>query len=45
MDLQEYNAVTETLHLTSTAANHKRLSEAIDEMNTGGGKKRRLITK
>jgi PHD/YefM family antitoxin component YafN of YafNO toxin-antitoxin module len=45
MDLQEYNAIRETLHLTSTAANHKRLSEAIDENEYRRRKKNRLITK
>jgi antitoxin YefM len=45
MDLDDYNAIQETLHLTSTAANYKRLTDAIAEMNAGGGKKRKLIDK
>lgn len=35
MDLNEYNAITETLHLVKSEANRKRLQEAIDEMNSG----------
>ncbi|MDB4904038.1 MAG: type toxin-antitoxin system prevent-host-death family antitoxin [Mucilaginibacter sp.] len=35
MDLEEYNAMTETLHIIKSEANRKRLQEAIDEMNTG----------
>ncbi|MBS1567776.1 MAG: type II toxin-antitoxin system prevent-host-death family antitoxin [Bacteroidetes bacterium] len=34
MDLDEYNSIQETLHLTETAANRQRLSEAIQEMET-----------
>jgi len=45
MDLDDYNAIQETLHLTSTVANYKRLTDAIAEMNAGGGKKRKLIDK
>lgn len=45
MDLGDYNALQETLHLTSTEANHKRLTEAIAEMNAGEGKRKRLISK
>ena len=37
MNLDEYNSVQETLHLVSTAANRDRLSEAIAEMQAGGG--------
>jgi antitoxin YefM len=33
MDLDEFNAIQETLHLTSTSSNRKRLTEALDEMN------------
>jgi len=33
MDLNEYNSIRETLHLTSTPANRKRLYKAIAEMN------------
>jgi antitoxin YefM len=35
MDLEEYNAMTETLHIIKSEANRKRLQEAIDEMNNG----------
>ena len=35
MDMEEYNSIQETLHLTKTAANHIRLVEAIAEMNAG----------
>jgi antitoxin YefM len=35
MDLDEYNAMTETLHLVKSEANRKRLQNAIDEMNSG----------
>ena len=42
MDLDEYNSIQETLHLTSTAANRSRLLSAIGEMNKGGGRKRKL---
>lgn len=35
MDLEEYNAMTETLHITKSEANRKRLQDAIDEMNSG----------
>ena len=45
MDLDEYNSIQETLHLTSTPANRNRLHKAIAEMNANGGKKRKLIEK
>ena len=45
MDLEEYNAIQETLHLTSNTANRKRLTEAIGEMNAGKFKPRKLIEK
>lgn len=45
MDLEEYNSIQETLHLTKTAANRKRLTEAIQELNRGGGRRRKLIEK
>jgi len=35
MDLDEYNAMTETLHIVKSETNRKRLQEAIDEMNNG----------
>lgn len=45
IDLDEYNAIQETMHLNSTAANRKRLAEAISEMNEGGGRKKKLLDK
>lgn len=35
MDLDEYNAINETLHIVKSEVNRKRLQEAIDEMNSG----------
>jgi len=35
MDLDHYNAITETLHLVKSENNRKRLQESIDEMNSG----------
>lgn len=35
MDLNEYNAIQETLHLTGTRSNQLRLEEAIAEMDRG----------
>ena len=43
MDLNEYNAIAETLHLVKSEANIKRLQEAIDEMNKGQYSQRHLI--
>jgi len=45
MDLEEYNAIQETLHLTKTAANRKRLSESIEEMNSRKFLKKNIIEK
>lgn len=45
MSLEEYNSIVETLHITSTKANRKRLEEAIEEMNKGKFVKRKLIDK
>jgi len=45
MDLDEYNSIQETLHLTSTKANRKRLDSAIAEMNKGEFVKHKLIEK
>jgi len=33
--LDEYNAMTETLHIVKSEANRKRLQDAIDEMDKG----------
>ena len=43
MDLDEYNSLQETLHLTATKANRKRLEEAILEMSKGKASKHKLI--
>ena len=43
MSLDEYNAFKETIYLTSTKANNKRLDNAIDEMEKGKFKKHKLI--
>lgn len=43
MSLDEYNAFKETIYLTSTKANRKRLDEAIEEMEKGKFKKHKLI--
>jgi antitoxin YefM len=45
MDLDEYNSIQETLHLTSTKVNRKRLEEAIEEMKKGKSVKRNIIEK
>ncbi len=45
MDLDEYNSIQETLHLTGTAANRKRLSESLQELNKGKFIKKKLIEK
>lgn len=45
MDLNEYNSIQETLHLTSTKANRKRLEDAIAEMKKGKSIKRNIIEK
>ena len=44
MSLEEYNSIQETLHITSSAANRKRLDSAIAEMEKGKFKKHKLIT-
>ncbi len=43
MSLEEYNAIMETLHITSTAANRRRLDEAIHEMDAGNFLQQGLI--
>lgn len=45
MSLEEYNSIQETLHLSSTKANRKRLEEAITEMNKGKFIKHKLTEK
>jgi antitoxin YefM len=35
MGLEEYNSMLETMHLTKSEPNRKRLQDAIDEMNKG----------
>lgn len=43
IDLEEYNSIQETLHLTGNKANRKRLEEAIAEMEQGNSAKHKLI--
>lgn len=45
MSLEEYNSIQETLHLSGTRANRKRLDEAIIEMNKGKFIRRKLTEK
>jgi len=45
MSLEEYNSIQETLHITKSAANRKRLDSAITEMEKGKFKKHALIEK
>lgn len=45
MDLDEYNAIQETLHLSGNAANRRRLTESIQEMNAGIFKSHKLTEK
>mgnify|MGYP000520540524 CR=1 FL=1 len=45
MDLDEYNAIQETLHIIKSSANRKRLDEAIAEMDKGKFKKKALLEK
>ena len=43
MSLEEYNAIKETIYLTSTKTNRKRLDDAIEEMEKGNFEKHKLI--
>ena len=43
MSFDEYNAFKETIYLTSTNSNRKRLDGAIEEMESGKFKKHKLI--
>jgi antitoxin YefM len=45
MSLDEYNSLQETIYLTSTKTNRKKLDDAIEEMNKGKFIKRKLIEK
>jgi antitoxin YefM len=45
MSLNEYNAIQETLHVTKSVANRKRLEGAITEMGSGKFKKHALLEK
>lgn len=45
MALEEYNSLLETLHITKSAANRKRLDESIGEMEKGKYNKHSLIDK
>jgi antitoxin YefM len=42
MSLEDYNALTEMAHLAASATNARRLSEAIEQLDRGGGTERRL---
>ncbi len=43
MSLEEYNSISETLHLISNENNQQRLDEAIAEMRSGKSSKHKLI--
>jgi antitoxin YefM len=45
MSLEEYNSIQETLHLTSTVTNRKRLDKAVKNMNEGKYIRKALIEK
>ncbi len=45
MSLEEYNSINETLHLTSSKKNRKRLDDSIDEIEKGKFSKHPLIEK
>jgi antitoxin YefM len=42
ISLEDYNALAEMAHLTSSDASARRLSEAIEQLNDSGGTERRL---
>ena len=44
MSLDEYNSIRETLYLTSTKENTKRLEKAVRNMNEGKFIKKRLLS-
>jgi antitoxin YefM len=43
VSLSDWNAMTETMHLLSTAPNAERLRESIRQLDSGGGAERDLI--
>lgn len=43
MSLDEYNAFQETIYLTSTKVNRRRLDDAMEEMEKGESKKHKLF--
>jgi antitoxin YefM len=43
VSLADWNAMEETLHLISSAANAKRLADAVSQLDAGGGSERALI--
>ena len=45
MDLEEYNSIRETLHLTGSKTNATRIDEAVNEMNEGKFLKHKLIVR
>ena len=45
MSLEEYNSIQETLHLTSTTTNRKRLDRAVKNMNANKFIRKALIEK
>ncbi len=45
MSLEEYNSIQETLHLTSTTTNRKRLDRAVKNMNSNKYIRKALIEK
>lgn len=43
MSLEEFTSWEETLHLLRSPANAARLKAAVDELDTTGGKERKLV--